>query len=244
MSDSYRALVETLRGSATEPDDGGEATRRRILHDLARARRPARGRLVLALIAASLLLSTAFALYRATRPDSARLPMQRAAHATPAAKPAPPELANGEAGRDRPLSSALEGERDAGARTMPRRARSAARVAKPAQDAPSPPAPVEAPAAASPSDLARQRALYISAHRLQFKGAPQRALEAWDAYLASGPSGPLLREAQYNRAVILVRLGRREDAERALAPFARGEHDGFRQSEAKQLMRALSASAR
>jgi hypothetical protein len=49
-----------------------------------------------------------------------------------------------------------------------------------------------------------------------------------------------VREAQYNRAVILLRLGQHADGERALAPFARGEHGGFRQAEALLLLRSLA----
>ena len=65
------------------------------------------------------------------------------------------------------------------------------------------------------------------------------ALRAWDAYLAAAPSGRFAPEARYNRALCLVRLGRKDDAERALRPFADGAYGSYRRDEAKALIEAL-----
>lgn len=73
--------------------------------------------------------------------------------------------------------------------------------------------------------------------------APAEALNAWDEYLSAHPDGKLVPEARWNRATCLLRLGRRADAMRALAPFARGEiSGGFRQDEAQLLLEHSRAS--
>lgn len=65
------------------------------------------------------------------------------------------------------------------------------------------------------------------------------AIAAWDDFLRVAPSSALATEARYNRALCLVRIGRSDDAQKALAPFARGELDGYRQREATELIDAL-----
>jgi TolA-binding protein len=99
-----------------------------------------------------------------------------------------------------------------------------------------PVSPAEATPAASP-DLA----LYREAHRLHFKAQEHaRALAGWEAYLARFPAGMFAAEARYNRAICLVRLGRRADAIQALEPFAAGQvAGGYRQRDARKLMDAL-----
>jgi hypothetical protein len=90
----------------------------------------------------------------------------------------------------------------------------------------------------------RERALFRTAHDLHFKQRDTvSALAAWDAYLATAPSGKLAVEARYNRALALVRLGMKAEAIAALAPFARGEvlPAGYRQRPARELLRALGA---
>jgi hypothetical protein len=88
--------------------------------------------------------------------------------------------------------------------------------------------------------------LYKKAHRLHFQEQKwAEALDAWNDYLREQPNGALSVEARYNRALALVRLGRRDDARAALAPFARGEvAGGYRAAEAKSLLSALEGSAR
>jgi hypothetical protein len=81
--------------------------------------------------------------------------------------------------------------------------------------------------------------LYRLAHEAHFASHDYaRALQGWDAYLRAAPSGRLATEARYNRAICLLRLGRDEEARRALQPFATGMI-GYRQSEARQLLDEL-----
>jgi hypothetical protein len=89
-------------------------------------------------------------------------------------------------------------------------------------------------------------ALYKNAYRLHFVDQKYAAaLAAWDEYLRASPAGRLVVEARYNRAIALVRLGRRAEAESALAPFARGEvNGGYRAREARELLDALNAPVR
>jgi hypothetical protein len=104
-----------------------------------------------------------------------------------------------------------------------------------------------ASAASLPNDgEAAALALYKNAYRLHFVDQKYAAaLAAWDEYLRAYPAGRLVVEARYNRAIALVRLGRRAEAESALAPFARGEvNGGYRAREARELLDALNAPVR
>jgi hypothetical protein len=86
-------------------------------------------------------------------------------------------------------------------------------------------------------------ALYRRAHDLHFHGSdPAAALAAWDRYLAAEPDGRFSVEARYNRALVLIRLGRHAEARAALIPFARGEvvPAGYRRAEAEQLVERLA----
>lgn len=84
-------------------------------------------------------------------------------------------------------------------------------------------------------------ALYRRAHQIHFvEQNPARALAAWDAYLASDPHGALAVDARYDRALCLVRLGRKDEARRALEPFAAGKYGAFRKNDATQLIDALN----
>lgn len=107
--------------------------------------------------------------------------------------------------------------------------------------APPAPRPVALPPPRRPA--ATVEVLYRRAHELHFHGGdPAATLAAWDAYLAAEPDGRFAVEARYNRALVLVRLGRYAAARAALAPFARGEvaPAGYRQSEAEQLVERLA----
>jgi len=104
------------------------------------------------------------------------------------------------------------------------------------------PEPEESPKAAAsagvPVDPTHE--LYRVAHRRHFtESNPAGALAAWDAYLAAAPRGRFATEAQYNRALCLVRLGRNAEARAALEPFAAGRYGGYRQREARELSDAL-----
>jgi hypothetical protein len=118
----------------------------------------------------------------------------------------------------------------------------------PPPPAPPPARPVIAPrlpmhVPAAPPPVAPVEVLYRQAHELHFHGGdPVAALAAWDAYLATEPDGRFSIEARYNRALVLVRLGRYAEARAALVPFARGElaAEGYRQAEAEQLVERLA----
>jgi hypothetical protein len=118
--------------------------------------------------------------------------------------------------------------------------------APPAETAPpAPPAPAPLPlrpAVAAPA-APPVEVVYRRAHELHFHGRdPAAALAAWNAYLAAEPDGRFAVEARYNRALLLVRLGRYAEARAALVPFARGEvvPEGYRQAEAEQLVERLA----
>lgn len=121
--------------------------------------------------------------------------------------------------------------------------------------APTSPAASSSPAATfSPAPSARalkgmppvskaEDALYAKAHQAHFVNHdPAAALRGWDAYVAAYPTGRFTLEARYNRAIALVRLGRRDEARQALTPFAQGTYAGYRQSEASELLDALAAA--
>ena len=110
----------------------------------------------------------------------------------------------------------------------------------PPEAIPAPPRPVMPPPRHAATTV---EVMYRRAHELHFHGgAPAAALAAWDAYLAAEPGGRFAVEARYNRALVLVRLGRHGEARAALAPFARGEvaPAGYRQAEAEQLVARLA----
>jgi hypothetical protein len=87
-------------------------------------------------------------------------------------------------------------------------------------------------------------ALYEAAHVAHFvQKNPQRALDAWGAYLAKRPSGPFAPEANYNRALCLVRLGRLDEARAALRPFAQGRYGNYRRDDASSLLDALDRAS-
>ncbi|WP_437995052.1 hypothetical protein WMF26_27185 [Sorangium sp. So ce185] len=174
---------------------------------------------------------------------AAPAPPEAEASAAPVAPaPPPPSLPTA----DPPVAPAPQRapELAVAPRARPPVAPSAARTA--------PSAARPAPARASASDpQAIQRpppgpdadALYQAAHRAHFvERDPASALSAWDAYLAAAPRGRFAVEAQYNRALCLVRLGRKDEAQRALEPFAQGSFGGYRQAESRSLLEAMRSA--
>jgi len=107
-------------------------------------------------------------------------------------------------------------------------------------DAPALVEPAPAPVAPEPAHD-KDLALYRYAHEKHFRARDfAAALRGWDQYLQAYPSGTFAVEARYNRAICLVRLDRKDEARRALLPFARGEvARGYRQAEATKLLKAL-----
>ena len=117
--------------------------------------------------------------------------------------------------------------------------------ALPPETPPARPTRSMAPVRSAPAPVPVE-ALYRRAHELHFHGGdPQATLAAWDAYLAAEPNGRFSVDARYNRALLLIRLGRYDEARGALAPFARGEVEpaGYHQSEAEQLVERLAHAA-
>lgn len=97
----------------------------------------------------------------------------------------------------------------------------------------------EPPTASPPVEPAGNAALdlYERAHDLHFKRRDYTsALAAWDQYLTLAPSGSLALEARFHRGVCLVRLGRNDEARRALEPFARGDYGTYRRAQAQKLL--------
>lgn len=95
----------------------------------------------------------------------------------------------------------------------------------------------------APADpRARELAAFRHANALHAdRGQPSRALEAWNDFLRAHPNGIFAAEARYNRALCLVRLGRKDEARRALAPFAAGQVEGgYREDDARALLDVLS----
>ena len=88
----------------------------------------------------------------------------------------------------------------------------------------------------------RDEALYAVAHRAHFVDRdPAAALDAWDAYLHAEPHGRFVPEARYNRAIDLMRLGRRAEGLAALGQIARGEFGDYRRDDAQRILDAFDA---
>ncbi len=104
----------------------------------------------------------------------------------------------------------------------------------PINGAVSPDAKPPVPPSTDPSD-----ALYRTAHDTHFRGgSPSAAIEAWDRYLAAAPRGRFAVEARYNRALALLKAGRRSEGLAALEPFASGSFGNYRRDEAQRLLGA------
>jgi hypothetical protein len=86
--------------------------------------------------------------------------------------------------------------------------------------------------------------VYRQAHQAHFvRGDFAAALSLWDRYLQI-PSAPRFAvEARYNRAIALLRLGRRSDAAEALRPFASGDYGSYRRPEARALLDAMETES-
>jgi TolA-binding protein len=105
------------------------------------------------------------------------------------------------------------------------------------------PAVALAMTAATPTQDATRAAadaLYYKAHTQHFDSKNYGgAVEAWDRYLKESPRGRFAPEAQYNRAMALLHLGRNSEAKTALRPFAQGVYGSYRKSESIALLAEL-----
>ena len=120
-----------------------------------------------------------------------------------------------------------------------------AEVASPVVAARDVPAPVisSSIASAAAGDDGEARA-YGRAHAAHFEAnEPGAALALWDRYLVRYPHGTFAPEARFNRALCLLRVGRRDEALEALRPFAAGAYGGYRQREAATLIDWTTPSA-
>lgn len=239
---SVDALIDAIRaadggrpgGAADDDAELAVATRLRVMRSL-EARARSRHQLIGFATAVAILLVGTVSWALATG--------QVAAIWTPAPAP-PPEPA---VAPPRPVRhSAPQPPREPAMAIDPRPVQSELQPpeAVPAAVPAAPPAPRPVTTPRPPRRVAAAvEVLYRRAHDLHFHGGdPAAALAAWDAYLAAEPGGRFAVEARYNRALVLVRLGRHGEARSALAPFARGEvaPAGYRQVEAEQLVERLA----
>ena len=135
-------------------------------------------------------------------------------------------------------SSADDGERGAELPAVPMKLDEATpKIAVAVAEPPAPPPPEAVEHRPRPIER-----LYRKAHELHFQGSDYTAtLAAWDAYLAAEPKGRFAVEAKFNRALVLIRLGRYAAAQAALAPFAAGavQPADYRRDEARRLVDRL-----
>jgi hypothetical protein len=224
--DLLRRAARDLRERSDGDAGAGARTRERVLALTAkRKRRRKSWTLVTVMLGSLLMMSSVWAaatgrlprLWHALVPHQAEPPIagSQAVPRTPPVAPSPP------------LASAPE----------PRPAPATTTVAQPAKRSvparPSPPAPTDP-----------EEQLFKSAYRDQFvRHDAQAALDGWNAYLGAAPQGRFALEAAYDRALCLVRLGRRAEAISALRPFVDGTHGDYHRRDATRLSAALGEAA-
>ena len=254
--DAFARAARALRESVDGTSPQAASTRGRLL-ERARARQKRRRRAALALLplAAVFVMSSAWATVTGHLPSLSMVWRQAFAPATRAVVPhrpsgVPNEETPGPSASPVPDTFAAP---HVSARPMALENPPAAVEAAEARGASAPSATPVAPLrtghvgpSASSSrpvpDAASEaeEALYTAAHRSHFVDRdPEAALRGWDAYVTAYPNGRFVLEARYNRALTLVRLGRRGEARAALAPFANGATGGYRQQEARALLDVL-----
>jgi hypothetical protein len=234
LEQATRALRERTASGDDRATGGGEETLARVVSVI---RRRARRRRQVMVIGLQLAIGTAGlgawaavsgrleSLLQAWRPSPAGPAPTRALRPRPAPAPVatPPLLS--------PEPPALPAAPPPAPPPRPPARRMAAR------------APAPAPAAAPPTAQAAEALLYRQAHEAHFDRRDfAAALVAWNRYLALERPGRFALEARYNRAIALYRLGRHDEAARALRPFAGGDYGPYRQPEARALLQRLGRS--
>lgn len=216
--------IAALRGVGDDAVDGGDATRARLVRSLEVRGRRHRQLVSAATVAAVLAVGGVSWAWSTGRLQALLSPAPAAPRAAPS-EPAPAPRV--------PMQL-----------PVPRVEHASAVPQLPPEP---PPAETVVPPPEPPRPAIKRAApfepLYRKAHELHFHGSdPAAALAAWDAYLAAEPAGRFALEARFNRALVLVKLGRYAEARAALEPFARGEL-AYRQAEAAQLADRLAQLA-
>lgn len=228
LDDAFRALREESSGAR---DDQAARTRAQVLLEASRrTRRRARARVVMLPLAAALIVGAAWAAQRGMFAP-ALAPSGIAKRVAPA--PTLSGIAAGVAPAPAPTPSGIaEGVAPAPAPTP-----TPSGIAEPVAPTPAPSGSAVTAAAAARDAEGR---LYQAAHDAHFVDRdPTRAIAAWDAYLARYPEGRFAPEAHYNRALMLIRAGRRDEGREALRPFADGRYGDYRRTESRALLEAL-----
>lgn len=247
------AYASSTRGEAL--DSAG--LRRRILSDVAAPARRAPRKLSFVLaLAATFAASAAFAATQPAVREAVQRSFQSLFGAPERPAPARPALPHGNPARaasavqQAPSSAPESGPAPISPGDLPVLPRaSASHAPTPVASAQTPStspagsgAPVTSPSAAA---FDAQVESYRKAHRLHFGGsAPAQTLAAWDEYLAAYPDGSFATDARFNRALCLLRLGRRDEARAALGPFAEAPVGSYRQQEAASLLLSLESQAK
>jgi hypothetical protein len=250
MSDQDDALARALRAYSRSTNRellDSEGLRRRILDDVAAPARRAPRKLSFVLaLAATFVASAALA---ATQPVvrqavSRGIQTLFGAPSSPARSGPARRAGNGVAASPASAAPTVAAPPHAPPATSPDelpvlpRSSSAPRHAR-STALPSP----AAPPLESAKGFDAQVESYRRAHRLHFGGArPAEALAAWDQHLDAYPAGSFGPDARFNRALCLLRLGRRDDARAALRPFAEAGVGSYRQQEAASLLLSLDST--
>ena len=246
MSDDHDDLLRRAARSLQEETDGPSSaarfTRLRVMASLRETQVKRRTQTVLLLpFAACLAATAAWGMAAGVVPDI-RNSITRALGITPPADPAPPLKAKPAPRKPAPQRAPEAPEPQENAIPAPPPVEELAPAPEPEPSVRPTPARVLTVAPSKQPKTAADPAheLYRAAHEAHFVAHDcGRALAGWDAYLRAAPRGGLAVEARYNRALCLVRLGRSEEARRALEPFARGASGSYRQREAAGLLEVL-----
>lgn len=265
-SDVLARAARALREAHTGEREGSGFTRARIMNSVHRERRGRTLRwAILSPIASLLLVGSAWAqstgrwpviwqavtsvFVAAPAPGSALHERPREKATTPRAEqavpssPIAPDAGEREAlAEPPPVLGPADGDEprltDAPTRSKQPARESPRRRARPSAARPAEPS---APPREAPAEPERDRELgrFRRAHDLHFEGRPSAAIDAYADYVREYPAGRFVPEARYAMALDQIELGNEAAAREGLAPFAAGRYGGYRQKEARNLLRAL-----